>query len=141
VEGSNELAHPGLTTWKPAAWEGRITDHSETVFADSETVWDQTQFVKGTGVRAVTDGERIRILSGPSTGNRSFRPGRSWALRPAKVTERHPAKLLNDAVGASSVHVKAQASPCLLTRYSEDVPARCDRVRFPTLVADHEDQD
>ena len=102
----------------PSVWQGRFTGLSETLLADSATVWDQTEFVKGTAVGAVIDGERIRIVPQVLNGAGRYRPGRFEALGPAKVTGRPPEELLIDVVSISTMRVKAHA----FSAWSELIP-------------------
>jgi hypothetical protein len=102
----------------PSTWQGHFAGLSETLRADSETVWDQTEFVKGTAVSALIDGERIRIAPQPQRGSGRFLPGRFSALPPAQVTERTPEELLIDVVSISTMRVKAHA----FSAWSELIP-------------------
>lgn len=102
----------------PTVWQGRFTGLSETLLADSATVWDQTEFVKGTAVGAVIEGERIRIVPQALTGTGRFRPGRFAALGPAKMIDRAPEELLIDVVSISTMRVKAHA----FSAWSELIP-------------------
>ena len=111
-------AYVNETADSPAAWQGRFAGLSETLIADAEMVWDQTEFVKGTSVSALIDGDRIHIAPQPLMGSGRFRPGQFAALAPAKVTERTAEDLLIDVVSISTMRVKAHA----FSAWSELIP-------------------
>lgn len=102
----------------PDASAVQLASVSETLSADSRLAWDQTEFVANTPVRAVIDGDRIRIVPQAITGDGRRRPGRFAALESRSISERSPEDLLADVISASTSRVRA----LVVSAWSELIP-------------------
>ncbi|MGG5821417.1 class I SAM-dependent methyltransferase [Falsiroseomonas sp. HW251] len=82
---------------------------SETLRADAAIVWDRDEFARDSGVAALIDGNRIRIVPQALAGSGTPRNAPFAALPPATVPESFGEDWLTEVVAATCTPMKAWA--------------------------------
>jgi len=100
---------PSFLHGMPGSAENIPRSLSETLLADAALSWDQTEFVSGSMVGAVINGDRIHIVPQPVAGSGNFCVLPFQALAPAIVPERFAEDWLTDLVSASCTPIRAWA--------------------------------
>ncbi|MEI6161189.1 MAG: class I SAM-dependent methyltransferase, partial [Roseococcus sp.] len=82
---------------------------SETLSADAALTWDRSEFIKGSRVGALIEGEHIRIAPQAVTGAGISRTTQFAALPPAIIPDRFDEDWLTDVVTTSCTPIQAWA--------------------------------